>query len=222
MRIEPLTSLRPRPPQDVAAMALVAQANALQLQVASNKRFGRDDPPVPSPGAVGRYREALIDWRLIRDYSDAELLLRTYEVWGQYCLFCWLFGGQDPLRPPDFARLPAGMPSRCPVELGNKLLEIERGLWRLRFEDRLRHLPELRSSPDFRQEYEAALQIPMLVFGRNVRTCSDDDLLACTCQYAGMLAAARWVADDRWDWGQAGIMELGAQPAGCPPHEKQR
>lgn len=211
---ESLISLHTRTADDVAAMAIVAQANVLQLQIALNKRLGRNDSPAPSPGAVVRYREALIDWRQVRDYSDAELLMRTQEIWGQYCLFCWLFFGHDPMRPPAFAVSDNSLVMRCPVEMGGKLLEIERGLWRLRFEDRLRHQPECRSAAGFQDEYRAALNIPMLVFGQNIRTCGDEDLLTCTCQYAGMLAAIRWAADDRWTWGQAGIMELGAQPDG--------
>jgi hypothetical protein len=54
----------------------------------------------------------------------------------------------------------------------------------------------------------------MLVFGQNVRVCGHDDLLACTCQYVGMLAAIRWVADARWRWDDPGIRELDADPAG--------
>jgi hypothetical protein len=101
---------------------------------------------------------------------------------------------------------------RCAGEIGAKLLEIERGLWRLRHEDKLRHQPELRDNPEFRKQSEAALNIPMLVYGQNVRVCSDADLLACTCEYAGMLAAIRWIADDRWHWAQANIMELDGRP----------
>jgi hypothetical protein len=208
----PVQSLRARSRDEVAAMGIVAQANVLQLQTAANRRLSVPQTTVPSPGAVGRYREALIDWRTIREYSESELLLRTHQVWGQYCVFCWAFDGQDPQKPPPFAGPRADLPMRSPCQIGGKLLEIERGLWRLRFEDRLRHEPELRGTPDFRKEYEAAMDIPMLVFGQNVRTCSDADLLAGTCQYAGMLAAIRWIADHRWNWGQEGIMELEIEP----------
>ena len=68
------------------------------------------------------------------------------------------------------------------------------------------------STEQFKEQIRAADDIPMLVFGQNVRVCSSDDLLACTCQYAGMLAAIRWSSDDRWKWNQAGVMELDAEP----------
>jgi len=193
-------------------MAVVAQANLVQLQVAANKRFGAEAPTLRSPGAVITFREALIGWRDIKDYSEAGLSLRTREVWGQHCLFCWVFMSRDPHHPPRFIQLAPEDQIRCAGHIGAKLLEIEKGLWRLRHEDRLRNQPELRDDPHFRKEYEAALNIPMLVYGQNIRTCGDDDLLACTCEYAGMLAAIRWIADDRWQWGQATIMELDGRP----------
>jgi len=227
---EPLASLRPRPRDDAAAMAVVTQANLVQLQVAAGKRFGAAPPTLASPGAVTKFRSALIDWRDVKNYSQAELTLRIHEIWGQHCLFCWAFHGRDPHRPPPFAALPAEELTtearrarrrndfgeegelRSPCEIGAKLIEVERGLWRLRHEDRLRHQPDIREHPDFRREYETALKIPMLVFGQDVRACGDAELLACTCEYAGMLAAIRWLADDRWMWGQPGIMELDATP----------
>lgn len=209
---ETVTALRPRGPDLVAAMAAVAQANLVQLQTAAYRRFNGPAPSLSSPGAITRFREALIDYRLLREYTEAALLLRLHEIWGQHCLFCWAFRHADPHRPPAFLQNPGEM--RCPGEIGAKMQEISRGLWRLRHEDRLRHLPELRSDPKFIREYEAAQEIPMLVYGRNVRTCSDDDLLACTCEYAGMLAAIRWIADDRWTWNAPGIMELDATPPG--------
>ncbi len=195
-------------------MALVAQANVRQLQVAAHKRLGAAPAVVPAPGAVLRFREALIDWQVLKNYPEGGLLLRMHEVWGQYCLFCWLFDVRDPNHPPDFARAAAEEEIRCSGHLGAKLIDIQRGLWRLRHEDRLRHDPEFRQRPDFPDQIKAADDIPMLVFGQNVRMCSHDDLLACTCQYVGMLAAIRWTADSRWRWDDPGIRELDANPGG--------
>jgi hypothetical protein len=65
---------------------------------------------------------------------------------------------------------------------------------------------------EFSREYEAALEQAMIVYGQNVRACSESDLLACTCEYAGMLAAIRWISDSRWTWGDADIMEPDAAP----------
>ncbi len=212
MTDKPLAMLNARSPGDVGAMALVAQANLLQLRLAAHKRFGAPKPPIASPGFIRRYREALIDWRDVKTYDASLLALRTHEVWGQFCLFCWAFGSTEPDRPPAFAEPTTWNQMRCPGGIGAKLIEIERGLWRLRHEDRLRRRPDLRSDPAFHREYKAALDLPMLVFGKNVRVAPDEDLLLCTCEYAGMLAACRWTADDRWQWAQPGIMDLDAQP----------
>lgn len=198
-------------------MAVVAQANALQLQVAVQRRAESPSPMLPSPGTVRRFREALIDWRMIRSYDDDILLMRTHETWGRYCLFCWLFEVRDPFHPPDFAGLPPDAPMRCPTAVGAKLLDVETGLWRLQHETRLRHQPELRKDPAFRKEHEAAIETPVMVYGRNARVCSDADLLTCSCEYAGMLAAVRWVADDRWAWDDPAIMDPAGRPADQAP-----
>lgn len=213
MRSEAITSLVPRRPEDLGGMGIVVQANVVQLQVAARKRWGVVDGAVPSPGGVTAFREALVDWQAIRDYDSAVLLARLHEVWGQYCLFCWVFGAKNPQQPPDFLKAATDGEIRCWGEIGAKLIEVRRGLWRLRHEDRLRHDPVFKAGPQFREQVKAADDIPMLVFGKNVRVCSDEDLLACTCEYAGMLAALRWMSDERWKWGQAGIMELEAEPS---------
>ena len=210
-----LTSLQMRTPTDIAAMAIVAQANLAQLQTAATKRSLLESSVITPPGAVTQHREAMIDWRLIKAYADDALLLRMREVWGQWCLFCWMFGCDDPLRPPAFATLTTDDAVRCPTHVGEKLIEIKKSLWRLRHEDRLRNEPQLSEDAGFQEEHRAALEMPMLVYGQNIRVCSNADLLACTCEYAGMLAAIRWIADDRWQWNQPGIMELDATPDGA-------
>ena len=204
--------LKPRLRGDVAAMAIVAQANVVQLQVAAHKHLQAPPPAVASPGPVRRFRESLIDWRDVKIYAETDLMLRTHEAWGQYCLFCWAFFGSDPNNPPPFAHLSREDQMRCAGEFGAKQIQVERGLQRLRHESQVRHQPELHNDPDFRESQEQTRDVPMTVFSRGIGDCSDADLLACTCQYAGMIAAIRWSADDRWTWGQSGIMELDATP----------
>ncbi|MCH8854318.1 MAG: hypothetical protein IID41_16950, partial [Planctomycetes bacterium] len=58
----------------------------------------------------------------------------------------------------------------------------------------------------------AAQDIPAMVMGEKVHQASDQNLLLGTCQFAGMLASARWTGDRRWDWGGPGIMELPDSP----------
>lgn len=211
-----LTTMSPRRAVHAAMMARAVQANALQLQIALHRHAGGPAPRLPSPGGITRFRDAVIDWRDVRDYPPDILALRAHESWGQHALFVWAFYGTDPHAPPAHEPRRPPPPMRCPAALGAKLFEVERGLWRLRHEDQLRHQPEPRTDDDWRREHEKALDTPMLVFGQNVRTCGDEDLLACTCQYAGMLAAARWLVDDRWTWAQAGIMELDGTPIAPP------
>lgn len=212
MELEPLTALRPRPLNDVGDMAAAAQANLVQLRVAERKLVGdrssTHDLQVPSPGAVTRYRQTLIPRDVLSSYDFDALQLRVREVWGQYCLFCWFFHVQDPHRPPDFKNLPVEQQVRCPASLSVKTLEIEKSLWRLRFEQRLRGDADFRFDPRFDELYQAALEIPVLVLGESVGVCSDEVLLLGSCEFAGMLAAARWIGDDRWVWAQEDIMDL--------------
>lgn len=201
-------------------MAVAIQANLVQLRVAQARQAGIAvaDHPIrtPSPGGVRRFRETLIDRSTIKDYDDAELLLRLREIWGQFSLFCWAVHAADPNDPPDFSDLPAGMYLRPPRELGHKMRDIERTLWRFQHEQRLRGDPAAARDPRFRAAYEAALDIPTMVYGENVRVCSDGDLLMCACEFVGMLRAIRWIADDRLTWDHPAIVEVGL-PAGRSP-----
>ena len=212
MEPQELTSLEARLPAEVAAMAVAVQANLVQLKVAQTKRAGlaseAHEIEVPSPGGVTRYRETLILREVIADYDDTAVLLRVHEVWGQFCLLCWYFYVSDPQKPPDFKQLPVGQTLHCPTAMLAKTQEIEKSLWRLRFEQRLRSDPDFRNDPEFEEAYRAAQEIPAMVMGENVPTCSRENLLLGTCEFAGMLAAARWVGDRRWQWGQVGIMAL--------------
>lgn len=193
-------------------MAIAVQANLAALKVAWSKRAGigsnQHEIRTPPPGAVRRYREAMIDRHVIAAYGDQELALRTRQVWGEFGVMCWAFGHDDPHAPPDFGAMRADQPIRCGGHLQEKLDEVQGGLWRLRWEQRLRFEPNTKQDPAFQREYEAALAAPMMVYGESVRVCSNEAVLLCACEYAGMLAALRWTMDDRWQWEGEGIMEL--------------
>lgn len=207
-----LESLDPRSRDDAAAMAVAAQANLVSLKVAWSRRAGVDpskhDIRTPPPGGVMRFRESLIDRHVIAAYSDEELAIRMHQVWGEFGALCWLFGVGDPHRPPDFHALRPDQPMRCPVHVQDKLSQVQKGLWRLRHEQAFRFQPEVRTSQEFQRDHEIALATAMMVFGQNVRVASNESLLLCACEYAGMLAALRWVSDVRWEWEGPGIMDL--------------
>ncbi len=211
-----LTALEARPPSDVAAMAVSVQANLVQLKVACGKRAGlagsAHEIQVPPPGAVVGFRETLIAPAALAEYDDTALLLRTHEVWGQFCLLCWYFFATDPQHPPDFKNLPVGQTVHCPTSLMAKTQEIEKCLWRMRFEQRLRRDPDFKADPAFEAASKAAQGIPAMVLGEKVCEAGNQNLLLGTCQFAGMLASARWTADHRWEWGGAGIMDLPDSP----------
>ncbi len=207
-----LNALEPRPPAAAAAMAVAVQANLVQLNVACGKRSAlagvTESIHVPPPGGVTLLRETLIPRDAIAAYDDDALVMRTHEVWGQFCLLCWYFYATDPQNPLNFKNLPTGQCVHCPTSLLGKTREIEKSLWRLRFEQRLRRDTDFRRHPEFEEDWKAAQDIPAIVLGESVQVCSDESLLLGTCEFAGMLAAARWTGDARWQWGQEGIMDL--------------
>jgi hypothetical protein len=211
---ELLSALCPRGIEEIAAAAHVVQANLIELRVAWCKRTGQNagshDIKTPPPGPVRRMREILIDRHVIKDYSPDEITLRLRQVWGEFTALCWLFPHVDPQAPIRFDPLAADQSMRCPMHAHEKLEEVQRGLWRLRHEQRLRHDPNASHDPDFRHEHELALATPVSVFGQSVHACGDEELLCCACEYAGMLAALRWAVDSRWAWEGPGIMDVTA------------
>ncbi|MEE8170642.1 MAG: hypothetical protein V3T70_08850 [Phycisphaerae bacterium] len=211
--IEPLQPVTPRTLDDAAAMTVPVQANLVALKVESSRRVKRPSDQhaigTPPPGAVMRFRDALIDRRAIRSYSDAELTLRTRQAWGEFSLLCWMFHVDDPHRPPNFAEHASGAPCRCLGVLLEKEAEIARQLWRLQHEQRLRFDAEARSDPGFQSDHESAQMASIRVNGVDVRLCSAEALLPAACETAGMLGAVRWLIDDRRAWGEPGIMALG-------------
>lgn len=197
----------PRRLGDVARMAVAAQANLAQLRTTDAKRAGiaveRHAIQTPLPGPVRDYRETLIDWKTIKAYSNDELALRLREVWGQFSVFCWAVHAADPHNPPDFANPEDGTYVRSACELAEKAHDLERSLWRLQFEQRVRHDPAFRNAPEFAGAHEAAMELPLKVYGEDVQLCSDANLLLCACEFVGMLRAIRWISDDRRAWDEA-------------------
>jgi hypothetical protein len=195
---------------DVCRMGVATQANVVQLRVEEKRRGSRDgaagDIEVPSPGAVKTYREVLIDSRVIRSYSDVELRLRSHEIWGRFCLLCWALHG-DSERPPVFSECPQTTDLKCPSSTAIKTAEVEGLLWRMQYEQRMRHDPSFRDEPSFELDRAMADRIPAMVFDEPVGVCDDNALLVCACEYAGMLASLRWMADAQLAWDHPGIMD---------------
>ena len=212
-----LSALTPRSVEEIAAAARSAQANVAALRTAWCKRTAQDpaqhDIRTPSPGGIQAHREMLIDWRVIRDYSDEEVALRLRQAWGEFCALCWLFPFVDPQAPIDFAKLSPNQSLRCCQDVHTKLDQVQTGLWRMKHEQRVRMDPEARRDPAFQKEHEVAMTRPLMVYGVSVTQCSEEDLLCCACEYAGMLAALRWASDNRWTWEAPGIMEIASTAA---------
>jgi hypothetical protein len=207
---------QPRPREQVAAMALVAQVNALQLLLAAHKRGLTEAPRLASPGVVREFREALIDWRTIKEYSDGDLMLRTHQVWGQYCLFCWAFYGLDPHDPPAYGGLAPEQQMRCGRQLAAKLDRIVLEMKALRAESDRRGGRSSDHAPlaELHAAARALPVVPARASGRKpspgmdeaLQKVADSELLERTCVYAGMLAAGRWMADTVWRWEDPEIM----------------
>lgn len=209
---ETLTPITPRRLCDVAAAAQAVQANVVTLRVAWCRRAGQrpenHDIKTPPPGPVGRRRDLLLDREVVKGYGLEEILLRLRQVWGEFCALCWLFPHVDPQHPIDFAHLSPGASLRCPSRIHAKLDEIQKHLWRIRHEQRRRHDPEARADPSFQREDEIARTVPVRIDNEDILVCTDEAVFCAACEYVGMLAALRWVTDDRWEWEGPGIMDI--------------
>lgn len=202
-------------------MGLAVQANLMTLVVADAKRRGiapnAHEIKVNAPGAVKYFRETLIDPKMIARYSDMELHLRMREVWGQFCLLGWVFS-HDPTSamagPVHFALLPDKAEMHCGTALEIKEAEIRGYLWKMRFEQRRRLDADYARTPQFAKEIELAAQIPAQGFGKPIEKLTGEQLLFLSCEYAGMLAAVRWVKSPKQVWGAPGIMNVGDSPFG--------
>jgi len=208
--------LSQRSPRDVRAMALAIQANLVHLKVVESKRRGlrseRHEIKVPAPGFVREFRETLLDPAVLAGYPDDHLVLRLREIWGQFCLMLWLFSYADPPESADFSELSAEAEMRCGPVLDVKHDELHAILWLLRFEQRRRQDPEYVRSIEFGEHERVARKIPGQAFGKPVAQCSEIELLHAACEYAGMLAAARWVMGRVRNWGEEGSMAVEDRP----------
>ena len=206
-----IESVVPRKRADISAAALAVQANVVSLWVSCRRRNALDAARqairTPPPGPIRRFREILIDRRVIKSMSDAEVAMRLRQVWGEFSALCWVFLHDDPHGPPRFDELPADQAMRCPGELQSKLDELLFGLWRIRHERRARAGLDT-SDLAFRREREFALSRPMRVFGVDIGLCDPEELFGAACEYAGMLATVRWTMDERWKWEGPRIMEV--------------
>jgi hypothetical protein len=209
---EHLNALESRSLDEIAAAAQAVQANVVALRVVVCRLTGQEPAthPIktPAPGAVKALREILIDRPILAGYAVEEAMLRLRQVWGEFCALCWLFPHVDPQRPIHFGEISPWQTMRCLGEVHEKLAEVQRGLWRLLHEQRLRHDPEASRKEAFRRDHEFALSRPMTVAGKLITLASDDEIFCAACEHAGMFAALRWVTDKRWAWEAAGIMTL--------------
>lgn len=202
----------PRSPDQILTAARVIQANVTALRVAWCKRTGQSaeghDIKTPPPGTIREMRELLIDRNSIKEYDLQHVSLRLRQSWGQFCALCWIFPGIDPQHPEALTDKPDQLSSRCPMHVQEKLAEVQQGLWRLLHEQRLRFDPDAKMDPEFQRVHQEAIAHPITVFKRPIAECSDEELLCCTCEFAGMLGALRWAMDSRWKWEAPGIMDL--------------
>jgi hypothetical protein len=197
-------------------MGVAVQANLIQLKVAFSRRAGAGQPiegvDLPSPGCVSRFRETLIPRAAIKRYGPDELILRLHEVWGGFCMIAWALQHVGEHGPGDITKLPEAPEIRCDATLEAKRDEIHALLWRLRIEQQHRAAPDDAPDPLSAQDRRDAARIPAVVFHAPVADADDQALLRCACEYAGMLAAIRWILDRRLDWNHPGIMNVHARP----------
>jgi hypothetical protein len=85
-------------------------------------------------------------------------------------------------------------------------------LWRLLYEQRLRFDTSYAMAPTFERDRSIAVKIPAIIMGKSVTQNTDDELLAGSCEYAGMLASIRWIMHRDRVWGEPGIMDVAETP----------
>lgn len=207
-------ALRPRPAFSWRDMAIVTQANLSILRVEECRRANvapdRHDIHTPPPGVVRTLRHQLITRNELDALDYERLAIRCRQVWGEFSGLCWLFREADPNSPPDFhdADL-SGV--RCATELAVKVEEVRASLWRLRFEQQLRISNGFRLRGDFHELRLRAGKIPVSVYGEPCHRAPLRHVLLYACEVAGVMAALRWAMDDRWNWEQEGITDVGLE-----------
>jgi len=197
-------------------MALVIQSNLARLRDLDARHRGIDptehDIRVCDVPQSVDFRDAVLDEATLEGYSPEELHLRLHEVWGQFCLMCWLFGlSRDAVRA-NLAKLGDGVEMHCDTALEAKHAEVHALSWRIAFEQRRRGDSEYVASERFAEDDAVAGYIPAIALGTPVNGASDGDLMLAACEHAGMLATLRWIMDARRVWGTPGLMELDDKP----------
>lgn len=197
-------------------MALAIQSNLALLRDADARLNGVDpaqhDISVPDVREVVAYAETLIDGSTLTGRSAEQVHLRLHEVWGQFCLMCWLFSVGTSPTDADLASLDKNGEMRCETALETKHAEVHALFWRIVFEQRRRSDAEYVESTRFAEDQSAAERIPAVVLGTPVGEALDAALLLASCEHAGMLATLRWVMDARRVWGEPGLVELDDRP----------
>lgn len=204
-----------RAADDIRAMAIAVQANLVQLKVADAKRRGLrsidHEIMIRPPGAVLRYRDTLIDRKILAGYGNDELQMRLHEIWGRFCLFQWLFLTDEGRGPCDFGTLPEDVELRCDTALSAKHTELHAIAWRILFEQRWRDAKAGQAAPS-EADTRWAETIPASAFGRPITECDDREVVLAACEHVGMLAVLRWVMEASRRWDDPDLMMVADQP----------
>ncbi|RJP35058.1 MAG: hypothetical protein C4547_10115 [Phycisphaerales bacterium] len=206
-----------RSAEDVRAMAVVVQANLVQLKVEALRRrlidpAAAQSVAVPPPGAVKRFREALLTPAALRGVADDDLPAALHETWGQYCTMCWLFESTGPGAIVNLAAA-GDLPYRCDTPMQAKHAELHALLWRLLYEHRRRHDAAAPCEPaELAELAELARRIPARAIGSDVATCTDAELAAAICEHVGMITTLRWAVDATRVWGDPALREVDDRP----------
>jgi hypothetical protein len=198
-------------------MAASVQVNLARLRDEDARRCGlakgHHDIKVIAPGEeVDVFHEALIDEAQIRQCTAEQVHGLLHEMWGRFCMMCWLFSVEEPPETMNLAGLPAENEVRCDAVLEIKHAEIHARFWRLLWEQRRRHDVNYIASAQFAEDQALARNIPDEVFGRPADQVTDSALILACCEYAGMIGALRWVMDRQLSWNEPGIMNAAERP----------
>jgi len=205
-----------RSAEAVRELALAIQSNLARLRDRDARNAGvapeAHDIRVPDLQAADAPAGVIIDGRELDALPAEQVHLRLHEVWGQFCLMCWLFGlGNDP-NQADFAPLLPDAEPLCRTVIEAKHAEVHALLWRIVFEQRKRHDAGYEYSPRFPEDQAVASIIPANAFGTPVDRATDAELVLAACEHAGMLAVLRWLLDTNIAWNDPALTVLDDRP----------
>ncbi len=197
-------------------MALAIQSNLARLRDADARRAHLDpahhDIRVPKVTEVVKFAETLISDDILLPFSAEQVHGHLHEVWGQFCLMCWLFSVTSSPADADLSRLDDKSDMHCEAALEAKHAEVHALFWRIEFERRMRSDPAYVESPRFADHQSLAERIPVIALGTPVPDASGAALVLSAREHAGMLATLRWVMDARRSWGTAEMTALDEGP----------